>query len=433
VAVNGVTVQPALYYTSPAQLAAVLPAATPAGTGTLTVTYKGKTSAPAAIQVVPSALGINTYNGNLGVATDAMTGALLTYANSGSPGQTITLWATGLGADPADSDTTLTSTPHSVDTPLQIYLAGVQATILYQGASAYPGVNQINLTIPPSALTGCWVPLAAVTGNAVSNIVMLPINQGGGACHDAQSGLNGNQIPIAPQTLRSGFVALIQDNSQSSPSTVATAAFEKYTGLYPSSTPSPGGCLIVQPKTVTTITGLDVGTITLTGPSGLAITMGGQLGIKGALYSMLPANAIPSSGGTFTFKGSGGADVGPFTSTVTFSSPLLSWTNSSEAAVIDKKQGLRVTWTGGTPGSYVLIYGSASFPGNPSLIIGYTCTAPVEAGQFTVPPYILMSLPGGPAGTGMQNAIDSPLVTAGLDEAMAIGSVVLPGVKGTFK
>jgi hypothetical protein len=148
---------------------------------------------------------------------------------------------------------------------------------------------------------------------------------------------------------------------------------------------------------------------------------------------MLPANAIPSSGGTFTFKGSGGADVGPFTSTVTFSSPLLSWTNSSEAAVIDKKQGLRVTWTGGTPGSYVLIYGSASFPGNPSLIIGYTCTAPVEAGQFTVPPYILMSLPGGPAGTGMQNAIDSPLVTAGLDEAMAIGSVVLPGVKGTFK
>ena len=37
VVVGGVTTHPALYYTSPAQLAAVLPAATPVGTGTLTV------------------------------------------------------------------------------------------------------------------------------------------------------------------------------------------------------------------------------------------------------------------------------------------------------------------------------------------------------------------------------------------------------------
>ena len=32
----------------------------------------------------------------------------------------------------------------------------------------------------------------------------------------------------------------------------------------------------------------------------------------------LAAGAIPSTGGAFTFTGSGGADVGPFTSTVTF-------------------------------------------------------------------------------------------------------------------
>src|SRR5262252_3480747 len=82
VVVNGVTVHPALYYTSPAQLAAVLPAATPVGTGTLTVTYKGNTSAPAPVQVVPTALGINTYGVNTGVATDALTGALVTTTNS---------------------------------------------------------------------------------------------------------------------------------------------------------------------------------------------------------------------------------------------------------------------------------------------------------------------------------------------------------------
>ena len=119
VVVGGVTTHPALYYTSPTQLAAVLPAATPVGTGTLTVNYRGANSAPAPIQVVASAVGINEYNQipiplgvlntniDLGVATDALTGALLSFTNSGTPGEIITLWTTGLGADPADSDNDL--------------------------------------------------------------------------------------------------------------------------------------------------------------------------------------------------------------------------------------------------------------------------------------------------------------------------------------
>ncbi len=162
VVIGGVTTHPALYYTSPNQLGAVLPAATPVGTGTLTVNYRGTNSAPAPIQVVASAVGINQYdqipipsgvlntNVDLGVATDAVTGNLLSFTNSGTPGEIITLWTTGLGADPADSDTTYASTPHSVNTPLQIYIGGVLATILYQGSAGYPGVNQINLTIPDS-------------------------------------------------------------------------------------------------------------------------------------------------------------------------------------------------------------------------------------------------------------------------------------------
>src|SRR5579862_879791 len=135
VVVGGMTTHPALYYTSPAQLAAVLPAATPVGDGTITVTYNGNTSAPALFQAVPSALGINTYNTNTGVATDASSGDLITYSNSASPGQTITLWTTGLGADPNDSDTTYSQSPHAVSTPLQVYIGGLPAKILYQGSA----------------------------------------------------------------------------------------------------------------------------------------------------------------------------------------------------------------------------------------------------------------------------------------------------------
>jgi len=130
VVVNGVTTHPALYYTSPTQLAAVLPAATPVGTGTLTVTYDGANSNAASIQVVASAVGINHFNQipiplgvfnpnvDIGVATDAITGSLLTFTNSGVPGEIITLWATGLGADPADSDTTFSSRlPYQMEEP----------------------------------------------------------------------------------------------------------------------------------------------------------------------------------------------------------------------------------------------------------------------------------------------------------------------------
>jgi len=52
VVVGSVTTHPALYYTSSTQIAAVLPAATPVGTGSLTVNYRGTNSAPTPIQVV---------------------------------------------------------------------------------------------------------------------------------------------------------------------------------------------------------------------------------------------------------------------------------------------------------------------------------------------------------------------------------------------
>lgn len=341
-------------------------------------------SAPEPIQVVPSALGIDTYNTNTGVATDAATGGLLTYTNSGSPGETIVLWTTGLGADSADSDTIYTAAPHGVNTPLQIYIGGVLATILYQGSAGYPGVNQINLTIPQSVPTGCWVPLAAVTGTVLSSAVTLPINPGG-ACVNAASGLNGNQIsPSGGQTLKTGLVEIVATNSQGSGGSrtiteSAGAAFLKYTGLYtPGNSLSPGGCIVIQsltPGPVPGVTGLDAGIVTLTGPSGTPATLAPEL-IKGMSGLILPAGTR-QSGRAFTFKGAGGADVGAFTSTIDLSNPLLTWTNQSAAATIDRTQDFTATWTGGNPGTYVIVGGTSTSTG---LAFGdFTCLAPVTA------------------------------------------------------
>jgi uncharacterized protein (TIGR03437 family) len=105
--VNGVTTTPVLYYTSEAAVAAVLPSTTPVGTGTITLTFNGnKTQAP--IQVVASAVGLDTLlgaGGGAGVVTDSNFN-LLGLTNSATPGEAVTLWGSGVGADTSNCDTT---------------------------------------------------------------------------------------------------------------------------------------------------------------------------------------------------------------------------------------------------------------------------------------------------------------------------------------
>lgn len=442
--IGGMILHPALYYATPTQIDAVLPAATPLGNnGTLTVTYNGTTSAAATFVVVASAVGLTEYNNGFGVATD-LAGALLTLTNSGSPGQTIIVWATGLGADPADSDTTYTLTPHAINTGTY-YFGGIQVTPIYQGASTYPGVDVIVLTVPASVPLGCYVPLVAVTGNIVSNSVTFPIHGGGGVCVDPTSGLNGSQILQGTQdALRTGLVSLVQTNAPGSGATrtvtnSANASFQKYTGLLASATGqivSPGGCVVgpIMGASVPSLEGLEAGTISLTGPAGLAVTLASQFGLKGAFTASLAAGAIPSSGGTFTFHGSGGTDVGSFTTAITLANPLLTWTNMSAAATIDKTQGVTVTWTGGNPGTYVVISGTSSkTPAtNPPIIAGFTCRIAVEAGQFTVPSYILLGLPAGSGGTLLQNDVMSTFSATGLDSTYA-GATISSNVASTFR
>jgi uncharacterized protein (TIGR03437 family) len=441
VVVNGVTTHPGLYYTSPTQLAAVLPAATPVGTGTLTVTYNGVISNSAVLQVVASAIGFNhfnqtpvplgKYNANLdiGVATDNSTGNLLTFTNSGTPLQNIVLWATGLGADSADSDTSYSTSPHAVSTPLQIYFGGVLATILYQGSAGYPGVNQINVTIPASVLTGCYVPLVAVTGTVISNVVMFPVHPGGGPCVEQSQGtqLTGTQILQDTQdTLKGGTLNLGLSSGPNGASVNADAAFEKISGLLAAGTGragviSPGGCA-VWPTVVggpLTISGLDTGAITLTGPAALSLTLASQ-GIKGAFGANLAGTAIPSSGGTFTFKGAGGTDVGSFTSTVTFTNPIITWTNKSTAATVDRTQPLTFAWVGGNPGTYVVLGGSSTVAG---VTVAFTCRVAVDPGQFTVPSYILLGMPPGAGSTTIQHLVVSTFSATGLDTTLTTGSI----------
>ena len=423
---GAVILHPAIYYTSSNQIAAVMPAKAPLGAANLTVTYNGTTSAPFQIHIVSSAVGINRYNGNVGVATDAFTGALISFAKPAKPGEILTLWTTGLGSDPFDSDSILSSSPHRVDVPLHIYVGPIEATVLYAGSAGYPGVNAINLTIPDNAQVGCYVTLAAVVGTLMDDVVTLPISKDGGPCVDASTGLNGDQISGGSGlTIRGGAVGIQHTNTPDkngnrTVNNVGSGGFAKYSGLYPSSVASltPGSCILQYPVPQSgSVTLLDAGSVKLSGPNGLNVTLAPTLG---GVFAALSSTDIPQSGGTFTFTGLGGRDVGTFTATLSIS-PLLSWTNPGAAANLDRSQPLHVTWTGGNPGSYIYISGASGTGGARERI--FDCVALTDSGEFDVPAYILSAMPAGVGTVQLDNGIFTPFSADGLDIASAGVSV----------
>lgn len=441
---GGKTFSPGIYYASPGQIAAVLPSSTPTGSATITVTFNNATSNTFSFQVVPHALGFGTYSEGV-IATNATTGALYGYTNSAKPGDTIVLWGSGLGADTADSDTVFTSSPHPVNTPLQIYVGGVAAKVLYGGSSGYPGVNQIDVTIPDNVTTGCYITVVAVTGSGsnitTSNFGRLAISPSGGECDDSILGVSGGTISTlsGQSTVRSGDVIVGQiigpksltDNTPQT-TNLALATFTKDTGsTYSSSTGSSssifslGSCFvseIIQASGggTSTSVGLDAGNISLTGPAGTYQLMTIPIE-KGDYIGQLPSNAITSSGGAFTFNGSGGADVGSFNTTVNLPNPILTWTNQSSDATVNRGQGVTVDWTGGGSGTYVIISGYSSDQ-NSGAYGSFTCIAPQSALTFAVPGYVTSTLPAGSGSLSVENATSFGTFSAsGLDYGFKFG------------
>jgi hypothetical protein len=83
-----------------------------------------------------------------------------------------------------------------------------------------------------------------------------------------------------------------------------------------------------------------------------------------------------------------------------------------------------VTWTGGASGTYVSITGSSTATINAkSVSVTFSCQAPLSAGQFTVPPSVLLALPASANGSlAVGDFTNTQLFTAsGLDLGVVIG------------
>ena len=90
-------------------------------------------------------------------------------------------------------------------------------------------------------------------------------------------------------------------------------------------------------------------------------------------------------------NGQGGAAIGPFEAAIDIH-PSVTWTNQASINEIPLNQDLIITWVPGDPTEEYLMIIGASDDVPSGTTTGFTCAAPIDAGTFTVPSTVLMSI-----------------------------------------
>jgi uncharacterized protein (TIGR03437 family) len=408
---GGTPITAPMLYTSAGQVAAVLPSNAPIGNDTLTLTYNGK-SASFPVFVVQSNFGISTVaqSGSGAAVVTFANNSLVTATNSAKPGDSLVVWGTGLG--PITGSDAVGATGGNLPAQIQVFVGGVQATVQYQGRTPTAvGLDQINITVPQNAPTGCWVPIVVQTNNAggtpitVSNTPSIAIAPNGGACNDpldivpqsavpsllTKSTINTLIVQLETNSPFAGFLGFTSSQAQALLSgahqdDIANASLNTCTLKIFRGTPTSGFPSVFN--------GLDAGkSVTFTPPAGSPAIF--PLVIPGGYAGSLAA--VPS--GTWQLTTPGGADVGPMT--IKFPVPQsVIWNNQSQiakATPIDRTKPLTINWTGGDVNGYVIIKGNSTLgpQNNPTYSINFGCVVPATAGTFTIPPAILMGMPTG--------------------------------------
>ena len=428
VTVSGVKVDAPMYYTSAGQVSALLPSNTPAGAGTITVSYNGKTSAAAPITVVPSNVGIFTVGSNgqgPGIVTYAdyslvsaskasNCGGVNTTCGAANPGDTLILWATGLGPVSGVDGAGAGLGQNMATLPLKLWLGGVQAPVLYQGRSGCCiGEDQIVFTVPASVPTGCAVPLSIQINDQISNSTVMPVAASGRDCTpsntafasvNVQQAVNAGAITYGNLVLARDFA---NNQGQGYMDTIS-GQFLKVNSYGPGVPPFFASYLDDQPLGTCIVTNtldnqgdtpplatspVDVGSsLTLTGPNGSKAVSGASQQFSVTLSAV--GNYL--SPGAYTLSGSGGADIGSINAPVTvYAAPTLTNPANIGLPPVTRANGLTVTWTGGAANARFQVQVTSAVDSKGSNGATVTCEAAATAGTMTIPASALLALPAG--------------------------------------
>jgi len=210
-----------------------------------------------------------------------------------------------------------------------------------------------------------------------------------------------------------------------------------------------GQCLVIPftqpPDIVSASTALDAGPLlNLTGPNGTRafaakkFTFSEPLGGGTFIPGLPPPPPLYLDPGSYTVdNGAGGADVGPFMTTLTIPNTF-TWTNADDTRSqnIDRRAGVDVAWTGGDPNSKVTIVGGVVDLDPETLMatggVVYSCTEDNSAGHFFVSPDVLGLLPAtiliGDVSNGIltvNGGVQAPFSATGIDAGVFIFSSLI--------
>lgn len=454
VTAGGSTYQPLLNFVYAGQINAVLPSNTPVGSATITVTYNGATSAAFAFTVVKSNFGFFAFGSGPAITQDFSNAySLNSLTATAKPGDTLILYGSGLGPAVGNVDQTTAGGAGGFGTDLRsadnldfhLYLGGTEYTsgVLYAGRSSNVAEDQINFTIPTTAPTGCFVPLMVRIGSIVSNSATVAINANGTTCSDPY-GLTAAQInQAATGTLHVGSILLTRlalnlGLPVAETEDDAEAHFYNFSGGNILTNPdflslsSYGSCAIATCSNTYTcvpsesgigVPGLDAGSkLTVTPPSSESGIPAASVpeASTGYYYAKLGSSPLQLGTapnqypllnflqpGTFTVVGTGGNDIGGFSTSITvpgipnISSGTFTWSSpqlTGTPTTASRSTPMTINWSGAGSSGYMLISVGSSYqiPGsNPANYNSatITCLQPASAGTYTVPSWLLEALP----------------------------------------
>jgi len=417
VTVNTTSTAPIPLFVYSSQINAILPSLTPTGSGTLTVTYGNQTSESVPIQVVAAAFGTFTpssYGYGQASVTYNSDGSLNTIIHTLHPGDIAVLWGTGLGPI-AGSDANTPPVANIGSPTMHVGNAALTlgSGLIYAGRSnQFPGLDQIDFTVPPG-VQGCYVPIAVDAGGGVANIGTIAVSAAGtNTCSDSvigqdlinqlASGQNASfaylqlqsiNITISGLTLAGTFGNGDYAYATFSEFTPATAFWAEYgvSSGYCASAPADLDDL--------SIAQLDAGAaLSLTGP--LVAPPIPDYAPGFGRYGAFLANSgkFLFSDESYSMAGTGGANVKAFSVTETSSLPSAKLVGLS-GQTFPRTSDLQVQWNGGNTDlrNVPTIVAGASFNDDETLGIEFLCTAPAGATSFTIPAWVLSTLPA----TGM--------------------------------
>ena len=154
-----------MIYTIATQVAAIPPSYTPAGTGSLTVSYRGAQGA-IAIRVVKNSVGIfavNEKGSGPGIIAN-VSYQVRVPTDSAHPGDILVVWATGLG--PVTGDETEPPTPVDLGAGVQVFVGFASRTNHGRPISAENRISEICFILQ--------VPLKSAPQPKVNSIVPGP-------------------------------------------------------------------------------------------------------------------------------------------------------------------------------------------------------------------------------------------------------------------